>query len=194
MGAHIVIVSGKVDSGKTYYVRKKIHLERRLLVLDTTGEWGDVGYTVRGRLDSLRRLRALSRGDVRSFRLVCQVAKDDCDALLRAVWALQPDVYGGGDPRYHVCMVCEEADLLDWTPRPPSGAHILANYGKRVARPLYLVTRRMALIGPNARANCGKFVLFEQDEPADLDALRKRKGKELVEKVRQLRGHQFIEA
>lgn len=189
--AHVVLVCGKVDCGKTFYARRlpEVHLARRLVVIDPTGEW-DVGGVADGKEDSLRRIRALANGRVPSFRLSCRVLASESDVILRALWALQPCAWPEADPRHKIVLVCEEADLLDWTRE--GGADLLANYGKRVCSTWVLLTRRVNCLGISARANADRIVCFEQDEPADFDALAKRKGREVAERVRQLRGHRFL--
>lgn len=189
--AHVVVICGKVDCGKTFYARRlpEVSLARRLVVIDPTGEW-DVGGTADGKVESLKRIRALSDAQAPTFRLSCRVLSSEADAILRALWALQPCAWPEADPRHKIVLVCEEADLLDWSRE--SGADLLANYGKRVASTWVLLTRRVNCLGISGRANADRFVCFEQDEPADFDALSKRKGRDVAERVRQLRGHRFL--
>jgi len=184
--AHILIVCGKAGSGKTTWARRHVDQARRLVVIDTTGEW-NVGGEAGGLAESLRRVRALA--GVPRFRLACRVTAGDADELLRAVWVLQGDPFTP-DRRQLVTLVVEEADMVDC--RRDSGLDLLIQYGRRVADPLVLCTRRLARLTPDARGNAERIVFFSADEPDDVDAIRKRKGKDVAERVLALRDHQHV--
>ncbi len=185
---HVVVVSGKAGSGKTTWARNFVRAAERLIVVDTTGEW-EVGGEAAGVEECLRRIRALR--DVPRFRLACRVTAGAADDLLRAVWLLQHDPHTPARSGL-ITLVVEEADLVP-CPRD-SGLDLLIQVGRRVADPLVLCTRRLARLTPDARSNADFIVFFSCDEPDDLDAIRRRKGREVMERVRALSGHQYVTA
>lgn len=167
-----------------------VETARRLVVIDTTGEW-DVGGHANGVEESLRRIRALSDARAPRFRLACRVTSLDADYVLRAVWALQPDPITP-DRRHMIALVVEESDLVSKPGDRDTGIDYLIQFGRRVADPLILNTRRLARISRDATANARELVLFRCVEPNDLIDLKRRRGPELEAQVRALEGHNYV--
>lgn len=189
--AHLIVVAGPAGCGKTTWTYARVKDARRLVVVDPLGEW-DVGGVAYGLRDCLSRLLDLQGARVPRFRLACRLPTYDADEVLRALWGFQVD-FARFDPRRLVTVVVDEADRVSRPGDRDTGLDLLIQYGRRVADPCYLLTRRLARVSRDATANAGSLVMFKTTEPTDLRDLMERRGRQAADQVRALEEHAWVQ-
>lgn len=193
------LVVGKTGSGKSTYVKEQLRgwLARgvRVVALDPCDE-----YSQQGRETGLVRL-----GPLKKRVTAAQLAADPSLLLERRLsLAVVP---GGGPPTWarafvmlarmarhagRVLLVADEVGT--WTDRGlhadchRAGAELvsLSTNGRHAGIALALIAQRASQIPAGARAQATSWSVFRQDEPADLEALADRLGRDAAEQVRHL--------
>lgn len=150
-----VVVSGPTGTGKSFFLKRWLQAEPRVLCVDALEEY-DLPY--------FRDIRtadawfAARRPD--RFRIGIRVPADEADVVLRYAWALRP------------CLtIVEESDMLAPPSFMPRGAKYLTNYGRRFGLGVWWVTRRPANLNRAITANARYLVVFPTQEPLDRDYL-----------------------
>lgn len=192
---HIVCIAGKAGTGKSTYARKLVRGAKRLIVLDPKGEHRELGAVHKGLAASLQRVLKLQEGRVPRFREVFRLpVGEPMDELLRSLTAFREDWDDPEpDPSEIFTLLFDEADMQARPGERNTGADYLVQYGRVVCDPIIMLARRLSRLPRDATANARRIVLFETDEPADLEELRKRKGPEAVERMRAVKGHAYLE-
>lgn len=156
----ITTVCGRKGSGKTYMCHEIMEMERRVFVLDTTGDYGDGATVVWGRDDCIR---AMVKADkMKKFRLALRVMqREEMLDLLELAWEC-PETY----------LIIEETSMLCSATSLPDQLATLVRYGRHRAISQIYITRRPAELPRDLTAQSDIICTFQQGEPRDLEYLR----------------------
>lgn len=173
-----VLVCGQTESGKTYFLRNRVMLRhKRILILDRTGEW----YVREPQAPSASNLGQcfglLDAYAMRDrWRLIASLNNDDARIIAERLVGV-PDVRQGYS--YNVggmALVLSEVDLLVPVANPPSELRSLWRRGSHAGLSVLADTQRPANVSKEASSQCQQLVFFGLYEPNDLRYMREQLG------------------
>jgi hypothetical protein len=152
----VISVFGKKGEGKSFLVQEIIEDFRRVVILDTMGEYGKEEQSLEEAISGL-----ISLKDKRRFRYPVRLV-DDEDALkvLRVVYEMED-----------VLIVVEETSFYTNPNYLPDELKRLVRYGRHKRISQIYVSRRPAEIHRDLTAQSDLIVSFRQHEPADIKYL-----------------------
>lgn len=173
-----VLVSGQTESGKTFFLVKRVlPRHKRVLILDRTGEW----YVREPQAPSCTDLRQcfalLDEYSTRDrWRIIASLDNDDARILATRLVGV-PDIRAGY--AYNVggmALVLSEVDLLVPVANAPPELRNLWRRGSHAGLSILADTQRPANVSKEATSQCKQLVFFVLYEPNDLDYVRKQLG------------------
>lgn len=201
------VVVGKSGSGKSTYVKRMIagwiRQGVRVVALDVCDEYsrkGNDGALVqlgplRDRV-TVEELAAENGAQLLESRLSLSVVCGESPRAAARAFLLLESLLRGS--RKQCVLVVDEVGL--WTDssadplchRARAQLAGLAVAGRKHGLSLVIVAQRAAQISTTVRSQVTQLVSFAQHEPADLDALAERAGKDFAEKVSRLKPFECI--
>jgi hypothetical protein len=193
----IVCVIGPKGSGKSFETNQRIQLMERVVIFDMIKDetYAETVLPEDGPMDENN---CIIEGEPRVFATAIHPSKESFKVIYRPVLIEMKDngivecpefgkvtelVHLRGDCWY----VVDEAHLLANSHNCPKEL-MLANYiGRHNELSMLFVAQSFTGIHPNIRRNADTFIFWRIIEPADLEAIRKRCGKDVEEQVRNLR-------
>lgn len=185
LSAHdLVCVVGKRGSGKSTFAKNLIAVQlregRRVLAFDPKREYSrhaekkkhvDAG-PLRDRCTVDELLKHPEWLDAPDLQLAVEseVSNTDEEGLAEDLEAVTQLVEQTGD----LTMLCDEVSLYrDAAARTLKVIGTQSRHWGKEGTPVILVAQRMTLIEPNARKQCSVLVTGRQDDPEDVEAIRK---------------------
>ena len=177
------LILGVAGTGKTTMGHRRSASQRRLLLIDTTGDEYAHGRYVRiAGYDNLRAY--LRRNWQGAFRIAYVPDTRDLDGEINRVAAL---AYAVGD----VTLFVDELDLYCTAQRCPEKLRMLAIQGRHRNVSMIGVAREPQNVPVAIRSQATDLVCFRYFDPRALDWFRQA-GCEGAERVRDLRGHDYL--
>lgn len=180
----IIAVAGCKGSGKTHALKEVLREARRLFVFDTMGDHRWIPDT----LDDLNQatIYLMETHSFPEFSGRFLPESDDEDADFNTICA---EVYDQGN----MLFVVEELPMLGVSASSaPKKFKRIIRLGRHRNLDLIYTCQRLSEVWLTARSQTDVFVLFAHSEPADLEAIEKRCGAVIAQKVAALKGHDFI--
>jgi hypothetical protein len=193
----IIIVIGPKGSGKTYTVCEAIAKIDRVVIFDMVHEAGyaEVVLNQDGRTKSQN---AILIGEPRAFANAISKDKEKFKVIYRPI-NIEPEDNGlvTTDEFGPVCRLCflrgdlylvvDEAHLLCNSRNCPKELMVANLLGRHRRMSLILVAQSFTGIHPAIRKNTDEFLFWRIIEPSDLDGIKDRCGKDVAERVQNLR-------
>jgi hypothetical protein len=191
----IIILIGPKGSGKTYRACQEIKNMDRVVIFDMVSERGyeeviitDPSTKGNGIVTGEPRLLAqMIAKDRETFKVIYRPVEIDMkDHGIVHVPEFGPItrlVYLRGD----CWFVIDEAHLLTDSYNCPKELMVANLLGRHRRMSMVFVSQSFTGIHPKIRRNADKFIFWRIIEPSDLEAIRKRCGKDVEEKVTNLR-------
>jgi len=171
-------IFGHKGSGKTYHAMAAFRASRRAIAFDTLGEYR-AGLVTDSRKDLLDFVEKN-----KTFRVAF---KPGTGAQLISDFNFAADaVYELGDCDFYV----EEIDYFCAPNFNEPGLDKLIRYGRHRGINVIYTARRFQEVSRHLTAQSDVFVMFRIAEPVDLDAIRKRFGRKISQKIRHQKGHE----
>lgn len=167
----IITLLGRKGSGKSTLARAILAEYRRVVILDTLGEYGDGAIIVEGGRESADALVRVSGEGNKRFRLSLRIAqRDDMLRVLTVASKLRD-----------VLIVVEEASMLCKPSFLPDELAYLIRYGRHSGISQLYIARRPAELNREVTAQSDVVVTFTQHEPRDVEFLRAIMGERALE-------------
>jgi hypothetical protein len=202
MQNEIIILIGPKGSGKTYYACEQVKKMDRVVIFDMVGEPAyaqAIGYVLPEPTMPVsqnediaiiegqpRELAKVITPDKEFFKVIYRPTKIEMDKNIVVVPEFGPVtklVYLRGDCWY----VIDEAHLLTDSYNCPKELMIANLLGRHRRMSMVFVSQSFTGIHPKIRRNADTFIFWRIIEPSDLEAIRKRCGNDVEEKVMNLR-------
>lgn len=182
MQNEIVGIVGRKGSGKSTALRKLVSSAPRLILWDPLGEHKFCPNRLKT-IEQLKQFFEWTRG--RESFAARFIAESD---LAEAFNGFAEVVYRRG---WLVCGV-EEVPMISQPNWLPPGFDKLCRLGRHRAISIVWTAQRMSEVARRLTSATDRFFLFRHTEPVDIDAIRKRCGIEVADKVSRLGQHEVL--
>lgn len=179
----VIGIVGYRGSGKSTRLRDILQSRPRVLVFDTVADHSD---WLPNRIRDLDRLsRFLGWAGTQPTAAASFIPEFELEEVFDSVCE---SVYTAGDLAFAV----EEVPMLVTAAYVPENFSRIMRLGRHRAIDLLYTGQRFAEIARGLTATTDAFILFSQSEPNDLDALAKRCGREVADRVAALPNFQAV--
>lgn len=179
----VIGLVGYRGAGKSTRLRDILQSRPRILVFDTVADHSD---WLQNRIRDLDRLsRFLGWAATQSSAAASFIPEFDLEEAFDSVCEL---VYLAGE----IAFVVEEVPMLCTAAHVPENFSRIMRLGRHRAIDCLYTGQRFAEIARGLTATTDAFILFSQTEPADLEALAKRCGRDVADRVAALPNYQAI--
>jgi len=176
---YVLSIFGMKGEGKTYLAQEIAAEERRVVVIDVTGQFRDM-ETVVGFKASLRRLAEVE--DKPRFKLSLWIT--EVDEVLRVLDVLF-------NMQKFTLIIDETSEYVSSANLPPEFRQLIMLGRHQAINQIYM-SRRPAEINRALTSQSDVIVAFRQHEKRDIDYLSSFMGKELAERARNLGKYEII--
>ena len=183
MQNEIIGIVGRKGSGKSTAMHKLLSSVPRLILWDPLGEHKFCPNSLKT-TEQLKHFFEWTRGRTR-FAARFIAASDPVEAFN----GFAELVYRRG---WLICGI-EEAPMISQPNWLPPGFDKLCRLGRHRAISIVWTAQRMSEVARRLTSATDRFVLFRHTEPADIDAIGKRCGIEIADKVSRLGRHEIVE-
>jgi hypothetical protein len=190
----IILVIGPKGSGKTYEVCQQIRRMDRVVVFDMVHEQGYANIV----LEETDKKNAIIIGQPKTFSDAISKDKKEFKVIYRPIniemvknGLIETNEFGPITKlvflRGDCWFVIDEAHLLCNSHNCPKELMIANLLGRHRRMSLVLVAQSFTGIHPAIRKNADELLFWRIIEPSDLDGIKERCGKDVAEKVQNLR-------